>query len=115
MLIGSDYQVSTRNYQLYSGLFDQSVLKNSSLAFFKGTFTVEATQQHTTRSCCIKSRHTMCLVILSYAVHEIHLQRKGVQELRLFLWAWRFAGNEQLRLEASNHKYEPVNEKTYHP
>ena len=91
MLIGSDYQVSAIDYtgELYAGLFDRSVLlKEQLFSLFQRTFTAEAKRQHTTSSCCTKTRRPgVCLVVLNCAVHETRPQRKGVREFKLFLYA----------------------------
>ena len=71
-----DFEVSTTNYKLYSGLFDRALLKNNFSVLFKGPL-----RQHTARSCRIKTTRTMCLVILNNAEHKTRPQKIVVQKL----------------------------------
>ena len=107
MLIGSDCHVSIRNYQLYSSLFDRSVLKNISSVFFKGPSLFKPHNNtpffllHQNNAYHLSGHIKLC------SMRNAASKKRCTRTKTVFLCAKQIAGNGWFHLVSGSHKYKP--------
>ena len=99
--------LSSLNYKISTSLrYIWSICKNSYPVLFKGPSLFKPHNNALHVRCCIKTRRTMCVVILSYAVHM----------RQAYCWKWTVSsGTRQPQILTLHMDVKIVNEKSYHP
>ena len=99
--------LSSMNYKISTSLrFIWPICKNSYSILFKGPLLFKPHNNMLHVPCCIKTQRTICVVILSYAVHM----------RQAYCWKWTVSsGTRQPQILTLHVHLKTVNEKPYHP